>query len=148
MNVVLVNPEIPPNTGNIARLCAATDTTLHIIRPIGFFLDDKSLKRAGLDYWPHVDLKVHDSIEELISIGGRQFWYLTKNATRHYTKVEFKEDDYLVFGSETNGLPDDLLSKNGDFTLSIPMFGKTRCINLSNAVAVVLYEALRQVRGF
>lgn len=145
-NVALYHPQIPPNTGNIARLCVAADCVLHIVRPIGFFLDDKSMKRAGCDYWPHVKLHVHDSFEELKSkAGDANFYYVTKRGSIKYTDVKYKKDDYLVFGSEDDGLPPELLEANKDRTIVIPMYGPTRSLNLSNSVAIVLYEALRQI---
>lgn len=190
-NIVLYQPQIPPNTGNIARLCVGADATLHIIRPIGFFLDDKTMKRAGCDYWSHLKLKIHNSLEDLVchshkdaipkilpslckgglgrvetsltplSIagetnvnnlkGGNQktnnnptIYYITKFGKKSYTEANFKEGDYLVFGSEQHGLPKDILEKNPDKTLKIPMSDKIRSHNLSNSVAIVLYEAIRQ----
>jgi tRNA (cytidine/uridine-2'-O-)-methyltransferase len=149
MHVVLVNPEIPPNTGNIARLCAATNSPLHLIRPLGFFVDDKSLKRAGLDYWEHVKLSIHDSLEDLLEGDAKgQFWLITKTGTKTYTSIKYGDSDYLIFGSETKGLPVKVLQQYRDQTLNIPMFGETRCINLATSVGIVLYEALRQVKGF
>lgn len=149
MHVVLVNPEIPPNTGNIARLCAATNSPLHLIRPLGFFVDDKSMKRAGLDYWEHVKLTVHDSLDELLDNDAKgKFWLITKFGTKNYTSIEYGDSDYLIFGSETKGLPKETLEMYSDRTLKIPMFGETRCINLATSVGIVLYEALRQTKGF
>lgn len=149
MNIVLHQPEIPGNTGNIARLCAATDTHLHLVGPLGFSLSDRYLKRAGLDYWPHVRLATYDNLQELYDKypGGRFFYFSTK-ATRYFTKVEYKDNDFLVFGRETRGLPEDLLAANPDTTVTIPMDGPVRSLNLSTAAGVALYEALRQVRGY
>ena len=149
MNIVLYQPEIPGNTGNIARLCAATDTGLHLIAPLGFFLDDRHLKRAGLDYWPHVRLTVYNGIQELYDAypEGR-FYYLSSKAARPYTQVRYMEGDFLVFGPETRGLPEDMLAKNRDRTITIPMDGPVRSLNLSTSAGIVLYESLRQVRGY
>ena len=151
MNVVLVEPEIPPNTGNVARLCAATGATLHLVGPLGFRLDDRELKRAGMDYWEHVTWKSWKSWEELhaqIPAAARVF--LVENKTdRLYTEVKYQPDDYLVFGRETTGLSDQLLDAYRDTTVSIPQFNpSTRSLNLANCVAIVVYEALRQTRGF
>jgi len=149
MHVVLYGPEIPGNTGNVARLTAATATELHLIRPLGFSLSDKYLKRAGLDYWEHVRLSVHDTLEELINDHpGSTFYYLSTKVSRPYTEARFKEDDFIVFGPETKGLPKEILAANPDTSLTIPMFGDVRSINLSTSVGIVLYEALRQVKGF
>jgi tRNA (cytidine/uridine-2'-O-)-methyltransferase len=147
MHVVLVEPEIPPNTGSIARLCAATNTTLHLIGPLGFKIDDKHLKRAGLDYWPYVDLQIHDSWEDFLNkIKGGNLLYFSKRADRSYTKAHFQEENLLVFGPETKGLPQELLLGNQDRCYRIPMMGEgVRSLNLSNAVSIVLYEALRQL---
>ncbi len=145
--VVLFEPEIPPNTGSVARLCAATLTPLHLIEPLGFKIDDKHLKRAGLDYWEFVDLRVHKSWNEFLStVRPAKLWYFSKRAIRSYAAVEYREDDFLVFGRETRGLPQDLLDANPDRALRIPMMGTgVRSLNLSNAVSIVLYEALRQL---
>lgn len=145
-NIVLIEPEIPPNTGNIARLCAATGAILHLVGKLGFSIEDRYLKRAGLDYWDKVDLKCWDSLEELQQYyPDARFWYLsTKVARTCYLDTIFEPGDFLVFGKETAGLPAELLTANPDRCLTIPMPGKVRSLNLSNAVAVVLYEALRQ----
>jgi tRNA (cytidine/uridine-2'-O-)-methyltransferase len=147
MHVVLLEPEIPPNTGSIARLCAATLTPLHLIEPLGFKIDDKHLKRAGLDYWDFVDLRVHKSWEEFSSHNGAQrFLYFSKRATRSYAEARYQESDYLVFGPETRGLPQELLDANQERAYCIPMMGKgVRSLNLSNAVSIVVYEGLRQL---
>jgi len=145
-NVVLYQPQIPPNTGNIARLCVGADCALHIIRPIGFFLDDKSMKRAGCDYWPHVKLKCHDSLEALYKeAGDSNIYYVTKFGKNRYSDIFFKKGDFLIFGSEQHGLPKELLEKEKDKTIFIPMPGPIRSHNLSNSVSIVLYEAIRQV---
>lgn len=147
LNIVLYQPQIPPNTGNVARLCVGADCRLHIIRPMGFFMDDKTMKRAGCDYWSDLKLEIHDSLEPLfLKIGESNVYYITKFGKKHYTDAEFSDGDYLVFGSEDRGLPKELLEKKKDKTLSIPMYGPVRSINLSNAVSIVLYEALRQIK--
>ena len=144
-NVVLIEPEIPPNTGNIGRLCLATRATLHIVRPLGFSTDDRTLKRAGLDYWREVDVRFWDSLGELQAAQdpGARYFYFTTKSTRPYHTVEFLPGDFLVFGRETKGLPEALLRAHGDHTLTIPMHG-TRSLNLATAVAIVLFEAVRQ----
>ncbi len=147
MQIVLFEPEIPPNTGSVARLCAATLTPLHLIDPLGFKIDDKHLKRAGLDYWQFVDLHVHKSWDDFLSATkpGRLF-YFSKKAEQSYTSVNYRDDDYLVFGPETRGLPEQMRETNAEFSLRIPMMGSgVRSLNLSNAVSIVLYEALRQL---
>jgi tRNA (cytidine/uridine-2'-O-)-methyltransferase len=161
VNVVLVEPEIPPNTGNIARLCAATGATLHLVGPLGFRLGDRELKRAGMDYWEHVTWKCWESLDALLDAarkeeGGRmtneqqpRFYYVTTKSKRPYTQPHYRGGDYLVFGRETAGLPAELLTANADKTITIPMFHpEARSLNLATAVAVVLYEAMRQVKGF
>ena len=147
MHVVLYQPEIPPNTGSVARLCAATLTPLHLIEPLGFKIDDKHLKRAGLDYWEFVDLHVHNSWQHFLEQRtAKRLLYFSKKASRSYTQVSFAEDDYLVFGPETRGLPEEWIALNAERTLRIPMMGTAvRSLNLSNAVAIVLYEGLRQL---
>ncbi len=149
MRIALVEPEIPPNTGNIARLCAATNVPLHIVGATGFRLDDKAVRRAGLDYWPHVILSRHPSLDSLKeSLPATRFLYLTTKATRSYTDWAFAPDDCLVFGRETRGLPESVLNSNWDRCLSIPMPNrKVRSLNLATAVGIVLYEALRQTGG-
>lgn len=147
MKIVLFEPEIPPNTGSIARLCAATLTPLHLIEPLGFKIDDKHLKRAGLDYWEFVDVTVHPSWPAFLSATrpGRLLFF-SKRATESYTSVRYQEEDFFVFGPESRGLPESLLQANADRALRIPMMGTgVRSLNLSNAVSVVLYEALRQL---
>jgi tRNA (cytidine/uridine-2'-O-)-methyltransferase len=146
-NVVLIEPEIPPNTGNIGRLCLATRSTLHLVKPLGFSLDDRELKRAGLDYWNEVDVHIWDSFEELQRAQGAaaRYFFLTTKIKRPYYEVRFQKDDFLVFGRETKGLPEDLLAANLDNCITIPMHG-TRSLNLATAVAIVLFEAVRQQR--
>ena len=148
MHVVLFQPEIPPNTGSIARLCAATLTPLHLIEPLGFKIDDKHLKRAGLDYWGYVDLRLHKSWDDFVEkANGRKLLYFSKRAERSYTTARFQADDYLIFGPETRGLSQELLDANRDRAYRIPMMGSgVRSLNLSNAVSIVLYEGLRQLR--
>jgi tRNA (cytidine/uridine-2'-O-)-methyltransferase len=183
MNVVLFEPEIPPNTGNVARLCAATGATLHLVGPLGFRLDDRELKRAGMDYWEHVTWKYWETLDALqaavrkdeggaeptptpskggepnaISPLGRgkgwvqndatsRFWYVTTKSKRPYTEPHYDWNDYLVFGRETAGLPKALLDANPETTITIPMFNpQARSLNLATAVAIVLYEAVRQVK--
>lgn len=150
MNIVLVEPEIPGNTGSIARTCAATATTLHLVRPLGFSVEDKHLKRAGLDYWHLLDLHYHDSFEALQkNRPGARFHYLSTRGRHNYADAAFGPDDYLVFGKETKGLPEELIRENIDCCFRIPMreVPGARSLNLSNAVSIVLYEALRQ-NGF
>jgi tRNA (cytidine/uridine-2'-O-)-methyltransferase len=147
MHVVLFQPEIPPNTGSIARLCAATNTTLHLIAPLGFQIDDKHLRRAGLDYWKYVDVRLHDSWEHFLRRNkGKHLLFFSKRALQSYTQARYQEVDFLVFGPETRGLPRELLDAHKDRAYRIPMMGQgVRSLNLSNAVSIVLYEALRQL---
>ena len=145
-NVVLVEPEIPPNTGNIGRLCLATRSTLHLVGPLGFSTDDRTLKRAGLDYWAEVDVRYWNSFGELQAAQdpAARYFFLTTKSDRPYHAVQFQPGDFLVFGRETKGLPEALLRANADELLTIPMHG-TRSLNLATAVAIVLFEAVRQV---
>src|SRR5258706_8913846 len=147
MQVVLFEPEIPPNTGSVARLCAATLTPLPVIEPLGFKIDDKHLHRAGLDYWEFVELQVHNSWQAFLNQQKPQrLLYFTKKIDRSYTTVRYHEDDYLVFGPETRGLSQEMLSANADNIFRIPMMGTgVRSLNLANAVSIVLYEGLRQL---
>ena len=144
-NIVLVEPEIPQNAGNIARTCAATGTRLHMIKPLGFEVSDKYLKRAGLDYWNLVEIFYYENIEEFFekNADARCFYFTTKAQHKH-SDVAFRDGDFLVFGKETKGLPEELLLKNQQNCLRIPMFEKARSLNLGNSVAIALYEALRQ----
>ncbi len=144
-NVVLVEPEIPPNTGNIGRLCLATHSTLHLVRPLGFSTDDRTLKRAGLDYWREVEVKFWDSLGKLqaAQASAARYFFLTTKSTRPYHAIQFQPGDFLVFGRETRGLPETLLAAHPESTLTIPMHG-TRSLNLATAVAIVLFEAVRQ----
>jgi tRNA (cytidine/uridine-2'-O-)-methyltransferase len=145
VNVVLIRPEIPPNTGNVGRLCLATQSTLHLVKPLGFSLDNRQLKRAGLDYWDEVSLKLWDSFDALqrSQPPDASYFFLTTKSKRPYYEVRFRRDDFLVFGSETKGLPESLLVANNDRCVCIPMHG-TRSLNLATAVGIVLFEAVRQ----
>lgn len=145
MHIVLVEPEIPGNTGNIARLCAATGCELHLVRPLGFSVDDRHLKRAGLDYWHLLKIHYHDSIEQVFeAYPGQSFYLNTTKAERSYAEPCYASNDLLIFGKETAGLPDSLLQKYPQQCVRIPMIENARSLNLSNAAAVVVYEALRQ----
>jgi len=149
MHIALYQPEIPGNTGNIARLCAATNTRLHLIKPLGFSLSDRHLKRAGLDYWQHVMLSVHESLDELIGMyPGSTFYCFSTKVDKPFTRVNYREDDFLVFGPETRGLPEDIIAGDREHAVTIPMDGPVRSLNLSTAAGIALYEALRQLRGF
>jgi tRNA (cytidine/uridine-2'-O-)-methyltransferase len=144
-NVVLVEPEIPPNTGNVGRLCLATKSTLHLVKPLGFSLDDRQLKRAGLDYWDDVDLKVWDSLDALMNSkrAGERCFFVTTKTKRAYWDTQFRAGDFLIFGRETKGLPESLLAEHENNCITIPMEG-ARSLNLATAVGIVLYEAIRQ----
>lgn len=149
-HIVLVEPEIPPNTGNIARTCAATGTVLHLVKPLGFSIDDKSLKRAGLDYWPFVKLEVHDSLGEFMEkYGDRNFYLATTKGGTIYSDVQFEDEDMILFGRETAGLPRDFIAEHSDRAVRIPMSRDTRLrsLNLANSANIILFEALRQ-QGF
>ena len=147
-HVLLVEPEIPQNAGNIARTRAATGCVLHLVKPLGFEISDKYLKRAGLDYWSAVEVRVHENYEEAERcLRGADFHYFTTKAKKRYTDAVYREGDVLVFGKETKGLDEELLALNPGRCVRIPMIGETRSLNLSNAVAVAVYEGLRQ-RGF
>ena len=144
-SVVLVEPEIPPNTGNIGRLCLATGSTLHLVKPLGFSIDDRELRRAGLDYWREVDVRLWDSLTDLQEAQdpGARLFFLTTKSDRAYYHIQFRPGDFLIFGRETRGLPEVLLAAHSDQLLTIPMQG-TRSLNLATAVAIVLFEAVRQ----
>lgn len=144
MHIVLVEPEIPYNTGNIARTCAVTGTALHLVKPLGFSVDDKHLKRAGLDYWHLVEIYYYDSFEELRSKHNNQFYYVTTKGKKFYSEVCYGSEDFLVFGKETAGLPRTLLEAEPENCLRIPMVNDVRSLNLANSVSIVLYEAWRQ----
>ena len=148
LNLVLLEPEIPANTGNIGRSCVATGSRLHLIRPLGFSLEEKQLRRAGLDYWKDLDLSVYDSFEDFLSQNpGARLFFLTTKAYRCYTEAAFRDGDYLVFGKESAGIPEEILTEHEESCLRIPMIPDNRSLNLSNSAAIVLYEALRQL-GF
>ena len=146
-NIVLFNPQIPPNTGNILRLCANTGTKLHIIKPIGFDLSEKSLRRAGLDYYKKVDLRIYDSLDEFLKNNKfKNLFLVTKFGKKRYDKVEYKRNDFYMFGSEINGLSEEVYTKlNGSVKIYIPMILGNRSINLANAVSVCVYEAWKQI---
>jgi tRNA (cytidine/uridine-2'-O-)-methyltransferase len=145
-NIVLVEPEIPPNTGTIARLCGATDTILHLVKPLGFSTDDKHLKRAGLDYWQHIKIVYWENIDDFLAAQQEtKLYFFTKKYGKPYTAAEFEPGDFLIFGKETKGLPDEVLRLYIDRCFTIPMSNrKIRSLNLANAAGIVLYEALRQ----
>ncbi len=145
VNIVLVEPEIPQNTGNIVRTCAATGTRLHIVKPMGFEIDDKKLKRAGLDYWHFLNIQYYENLDDFFEKNkdGR-FFYLSSKAPTAYTEVNYKDNDFLLFGKETKGLPEKLLMEHPERAVRIPMISSARCLNLSNSAAIVVYEALRQ----
>lgn len=148
LNIVLVEPEIPQNTGNIARTCAATGCTLHLVKPLGFSVDDKHLKRAGLDYWSLVDIQYHDSFEALRSkYPEGLFFYSTTKGEKRHTEAAYEKNCFIVFGKETAGLPKPLLEANKEYCIRVPMINDARSLNLANSVAIVVYEALRQI-GF
>jgi tRNA (cytidine/uridine-2'-O-)-methyltransferase len=150
IHVVLVEPEIPPNTGNVARSCVATESVLHIVKPMGFVIDDKKLKRAGLDYWPFVKLFVHESLNDFLNkYTGRTMYFVETFGEKSYSDVKFNDEDMVVFGSETTGLPKELVQQNLKNSIRIPMTENVqfRSLNLSNSVNIILFEALRQI-GF
>lgn len=145
LNIVLLEPEMPANTGNIGRTCVATGTKLHLIRPLGFCLNEKMLKRAGLDYWEQLDVAIYDDYQDfLIKNPDAKIYMATTKAHKVYTEVEFEPDAYIMFGKESAGIPESILVDNEDTCIRIPMIGEIRSLNLSNSVAIVLYEALRQ----
>lgn len=148
LKIVLIHPEIPPNTGNIARLCVATDCELHLVKPLGFSLSDRYLKRAGLDYWHHLKLFIHNSLDNFLSELKDNFYFFSSKGSKVYTDINFKESDWLIFGSETKGFPEIIFDKFKEKIYTIPMYGPVRCLNLSNSVAIVTYEALRQIKNF
>ncbi len=148
VHIVLVEPEIPSNTGNIARTCAATGCVLHLVRPLGFSTEDKYLKRAGLDYWHLVDIRYHDSLGEVWDLHpNATFYYASTKGGNHYSEMEYHANDFLVFGKETAGLPKPVLAANPNTVIRIPMREEARSLNLANAVAIIAFEALKQV-GF
>ncbi len=144
-NIVLVNPQIPPNTGNIGRMCVNIGATLHLIKPLGFSIDDKAVKRAGLDYWKELDLVLWESFEEFLKANAKErLFFATTKSNNLYWDVEYKVGDFLIFGSETKGLDEKILQQNQDKTITIPMGPKGRSLNLATSVGIVTYEALRQ----
>ena len=144
INIVMVEPEIPQNTGNVARPCAATGARLHIVKPMGFNIDDKKLKRAGLDYWHYLDITYYDGLEDFFSKNDGAFFYFTTKGRKAHSEVSYPDNCYLLFGKETKGLPEELLIKNPERCVRIPMQGEIRSLNLSNSVAIAVYEVLRQ----
>ena len=145
-HVVLFQPDIPPNTGNIARLCVATNSTLHLIKPLGFSLSDKRLKRAGLDYWENLKLKMHNSLSDFLNkYENNRFFLSSTKAKKAYFEAKFEKGDFLIFGSETKGLPEDFLTAFYERSINIPMTDNVRSLNLADSVAIVLYEAIKQV---
>ena len=145
MNIVLHEPEIPANTGNIGRTCVATGTSLHLIKPLGFDISDKAVRRAGMDYWKELDLHVYENFEEFVEKNpGARIYMATTKARKAYTEVEYKENDYIMFGKESAGIPEEILVKYEETSVKIPMIGEIRWLNLSNSVSIILYEALRQ----
>lgn len=145
LNIVLFEPEIPANTGNIGRTCVATGTRLHLIEPLGFKLNEKSLKRAGMDYWKDLDVTTYIDYQDFLEKNpGAKIYMATTKAHKVYTEVDYESDCYIMFGKESAGIPEEILKANPDTCVRIPMIGETRSLNLSNSVAIVLYEALRQ----
>lgn len=145
MNIVLHEPEIPANTGNIGRTCVATGTSLHLIKPLGFDISDKAVRRAGMDYWKELDLRVYENFEEFVEKNpGARIYMATTKARKAYTEVEYKGNDFIMFGKESAGIPEEILVKYEKTSVRIPMIGEIRSLNLSNSVSIILYEALRQ----
>ena len=144
LNIVLLEPEIPQNTGNIARTCAATGSKLHLVKPLGFEIDDKKLKRAGLDYWHLLDITFYENIDDFFNKNKGNFYFASTKSLNRHSDVKFNDGDYIVFGKETKGLDESLLKANKESCIRIPMIKDARSLNLSNSVAIVLYEALRQ----
>ena len=144
INIVMVEPEIPQNTGNVARTCAATGARLHLVGPMGFKIDDKKLKRAGLDYWDLLDITYYENFEDFLSKNKGDFFFFTTKARHIYSDVKYPDNCYLLFGKETKGLPEELLLENPDSCVRLPMMGNARSLNLSNTVAIATYEVLRQ----
>lgn len=147
LNIVLVEPEIPANTGNIARTCAVTGVQLHLVEPLGFSISDKHVRRAGLDYWPHLNVIVHKSLDDFFANTDGIYYYCSTKAKKYYHEVLFEEECYLLFGKETKGLPEHLIFDNPEQAIKIPMRNGLRSLNLSNSVSIIVYEALRQ-HGF
>ncbi len=145
MNIVLLEPEIPANTGNIGRTCVATGTSLHLIKPLGFEISDKQIRRAGMDYWYDIDLHIYESFEDFLAANGNaRIFMATTKAKQVYSDVTYNDGDFIMFGKESAGIPEEILVRYEDTAIRIPMVGEIRSLNLSNSVAIVLYEALRQ----
>ena len=144
LNIVLVEPEIPQNTGNIARTCAVTGARLHLIKPLGFKIDDRKLKHAGLDYWQYLDITIYENLDDFFSKNKGSFFYFSTKAQNNHSDVSYPDGAYLLFGKESKGLPEKLLFENPDTTVRIPMMDEARSLNLSNSVAIAAYEVLRQ----
>ncbi|PKN80446.1 MAG: tRNA (uridine(34)/cytosine(34)/5-carboxymethylaminomethyluridine(34)-2'-O)-methyltransferase TrmL [Candidatus Cloacimonetes bacterium HGW-Cloacimonetes-1] len=145
-HIVLYQPEIPANTGNIGRLCVGTNSVLHLVKPFRFFIDDKSLKRAGLDYWHLLDVRIHETLEDALKqVDPQRVFYCTTKTKNEYTKINYQSGDCFVFGPESRGLPETMLQDHSEQTITIPMSNNIRSINLSNSVAIILYEAVRQL---
>ena len=147
INIVLVEPEIPANTGNIARTCAVTGAQLHLVEPLGFDISDKQLRRAGLDYWPHLNVQVHKDLDAFFASAKGVFYYCSTKAKRYYHQAAYEDGCYLLFGKETKGLPESLIFDNPEYAIKIPMMNGLRSLNLANSVGIIVYEALRQ-QGF
>lgn len=146
LNIVLIEPEIPQNTGNIVRTIAATHCRLHLIKPLGFSIDDKSLKRAGLDYWAECDITVYENLDDFYSKNNGTMYYATTKSKHCYSDIQYNDEDYVLFGKETKGIDEKILYNNYENTIRIPMYNETRSLNLSNSVAIIVYEALRQTQ--
>lgn len=144
INIVMVEPEIPQNTGNVARTCAATGALLHLVGPMGFTIDDRKLKRAGLDYWHYLDITYYENLESFFAQNDGHFFYFTTKGRKAHSEVSYPDNCFLLFGKETKGLPEELLIKNPERCVRIPMAGEIRSLNLSNSVAIGVYEVLRQ----
>lgn len=148
LRIALIHPDIPQNTGNVGRLCVGLGAELHLVKPMGFVIDDRKLRRAGLDYWKDVNLKLHENLETFMEFtGASRKFFLTTKAKQAYTGATFQKDDFLIFGCETKGLPEELLKAHWDKAVTIPMFGPIRSLNLSTSVGIVAYEAVRQIRS-
>lgn len=143
-NIVMVEPEIPQNTGNVARTCAVTGARLHLVKPFGFEIDDKKLKRAGLDYWDSLDITIYENLDDFFAKNNGRFFFASTKSLNRYCDVAFKDGDYILFGKETKGLDENLLKNNKEHCIRIPMQHGQRSLNLSNSVAIIVYEALRQ----
>lgn len=146
INIVLIEPEIPSNTGNIGRTCAATNSRLHLIEPLGFEISDKQLKRAGLDYWKDIDVRIYSNLDEFFSKNSGQYIFASTKASKKHTDIKYTDNCYIFFGKETKGIDENILKEHYDNTVRIPMYGKYRSLNLANSVAILLYEALRQMK--